>query len=406
MNKIEIPDGWRKVRLNEEVAFERGIEPGSQSYNTDENGRPFIRVSDLTKRGNGVYADIQTDKICNEHDILLSLDGTPGIVVRRIKGIFSSGIRKVTSMNEKSISNNYIFYLLQSSRIQNTIKAHTTGATILHAGKSIEFMEAEIPQTLEEQQKIAAILTTIDKNIEKKDKIITKCEIVKKGLMQALLTKGLPGKHKKFKKTEIGDIPEGWEVKKLGELFILKSGSTPYRKVKKYYEDGIIPWVKTLDLNNDQISQTEEYISDIALRKTSCSINPPGSVLIAMYGGFNQIGRTGVLKIEATTNQAITALLPNPQMDSFFVNYCLMRLRPKWKRMATSSRKDPNITKKDISNFMIPIPQLDEQKEIVTILDNITKRIKCETVERSQIIALKKALLQKLLTGQIRVKVD
>ena len=163
-------------------------------------------------------------------------------------------------------------------------------------------------------------------------------------------------------KSKFKNLPSGWKVVRLGDVFDIQSGSTPSRQNFYYWENTSIYWVKTTDLNNNFISDTEEKISEIGLKESSCKVYPKNTILIAMYGGFNQIGRTGILQIEATTNQAISALLPSTKANSLFVNNILICYRNKWKNIAISSRKDPNITKRDIENFKIPLPPLDEQK--------------------------------------------
>ncbi|PNZ48674.1 restriction endonuclease subunit S, partial [Staphylococcus intermedius] len=145
-----------------------------------------------------------------------------------------------------------------------------------------------------------------------------------------------------------------WEEKKIKQLFKVVSGSTPLRSNSNYYENGNVPWVKTTDLNNTIITQTSEKVTEEAVQKLKLKLLPKNTLLIAMYGGFNQIGRTGVLKIQATTNQAISALLEMGDTNSkFFQAYLNFNVK-KWHRVAASSRKDPNITKKDIENFKIP----------------------------------------------------
>ena len=88
-----------------------------------------------------------------------------------------------------------------------------------------------------------------------------------------------------------------------------------------------------------------------------------------MYGGFNQIGRTGVLEIEATHNQAMTALLPTPRVSPYFLNAILVTGKDHWKTVANSTRKDPNITKTDVLNFQLPLPPLATQQAIVAEIE-------------------------------------
>ena len=160
-----------------------------------------------------------------------------------------------------------------------------------------------------------------------------------------------------------------WPLVPLNELFSTKSGKTPSRDKPAYFSNGHIPWVKTLDLNDGPILSTDECVTDIALAETHLGILPKGTVLIAMYGGLNQIGRTGVLEIEAVHNQAMTALLPTPKVEPYYLNAVFVSFRDYWKTVANSTRKDPNITKSDVVNFRLPLPDLETQRAIVAEIE-------------------------------------
>ena len=157
---------------------------------------------------------------------------------------------------------------------------------------------------------------------------------------------------------------------KLGQIAEIKSGSTPLRtEYERYFKDGTIPWVKTMDLNNGFICSTNESITLAAISETSCKIFPAGTILVAMYGGFNQIGRTGLLKIDSAVNQAISAI--NLNKDIALPEYVLQFLNARvsyWKKFAASSRKDPNITRNDVCDFPIILPPIEEQRKIAEIL--------------------------------------
>lgn len=207
---------------------------------------------------------------------------------------------------------------------------------------------------------------------------------------------------KGYKMTELGQIPQEWEVKKIKELYNVSTGSTPLRKkYDEYFSNGNIPWVKTLDLNDSYIFNTDEKITELALKETSCKLQKEGTVLIAMYGGFNQIGRTGILKINAATNQAICSLQPNKNIVPDFINYYLIANRERWKEVAASTRKDPNITKTNVENFTLIIPPKNVQQKIAKVLSTIDEQIEIneKLIEKTQ--ELKKGLMQRLLTKGI-----
>jgi restriction endonuclease S subunit len=165
-------------------------------------------------------------------------------------------------------------------------------------------------------------------------------------------------------------LPEGWRESTLAQIGTIKSGSTPERaKHERYFVGGRWPWVKTMDLTNDVVECTDEQITDDALSESSCRLFPEGTVLVAMYGGYRQIGRTGVLKQKSAVNQAISAIeLDRRQADPMYVLHWLNGHVGRWRNYAASSRKDPNITRDDVCAFPICLPSLDEQVRVARIL--------------------------------------
>jgi type I restriction enzyme, S subunit len=208
-----------------------------------------------------------------------------------------------------------------------------------------------------------------------------------------------------YKRTEVGVIPEDWETSLISDIALTSSGTTPARaSADRYFKNGSIPWVKTLDLNNAEIIKTEERVTKIALTETSLKLFPTGTVLVAMYGGYVQIGRTGLLRMPATVNQAITAIIPeNKKLHSVYLLYVLNYRVNYWKLVASSSRKDPNITGNDVKAFPIAMPSASEQQSIATALSDVDALInglsKLITKKRD----IKQATMQQLLTGKTRL---
>ena len=207
-----------------------------------------------------------------------------------------------------------------------------------------------------------------------------------------------------YKPSPLGIIPEDWEVKRLGDIAEITSGTTPSRDNRSFYSNGTIPWVKTTDLNNGVLNKTEELVTEAAIEQTSLKVLPTGTVLVAMYGGFNQIGRTALLGMDATINQALSALVCK---QGVFNSYVLAWLNCKvgdWKRLAASSRKDPNITGKDVERFPILVPKMEEQQRIVSVLSLWDTAIAKQTALIEQLTLRKRGLMQQLLTGKKRLK--
>ena len=145
----KIPEGWKVDHITNFVNFERGVEPGSNNYEkicTKEN-IPFIRVGDLGNRSSEIFIkrSLTKDKILNKGDIVISMDGTPGIVKIGLFGCYSSGIRKLVIKNEL-MKRSFLYFLMKSEHIQSIIKTHSKGTTILHASESIENMHFVLPE--------------------------------------------------------------------------------------------------------------------------------------------------------------------------------------------------------------------------------------------------------------------
>src|SRR3990167_11017663 len=129
-------------------------------------------------------------------------------------------------------------------------------------------------------------------------------------------------KKSKFKQTEIGEIPEDWEVKNINNICSkITSGGTPSRNKKEYWKEGKIPWLKTQELNDGRIYNSEEKITKLGLDNSSAKILPINTVLMAMYGAT--VGKLGILKIEATTNQAVCAITPHKNVLNEYIYWYL-----------------------------------------------------------------------------------
>ncbi|WP_270672173.1 restriction endonuclease subunit S [Aeromonas sp. QDB17] len=221
-------------------------------------------------------------------------------------------------------------------------------------------------------------------------------------MMQDAAGKAIPAG---YKQTEVGVIPEDWGVSSLKDVAFFGGGTTPSRsQYDLFYKDGHHPWVKTLDLNNGPIFETDEYVTDAALTNTSLRKHKAGSVLVAMYGGFNQIGRTGLLRTDAAINQALLAIIPDG--SKLYSGFLLSQLNyhvDYWKLVASSSRKDPNITSTDIKNYELPLPSVKEQTAIANVLSDSDALIDAleQLIAKKQ--AIKSATMQQLLTGRTRL---
>lgn len=153
----------------------------------------------------------------------------------------------------------------------------------------------------------------------------------------------------------------GWEVKKLGEVCSVGTGSTPNRKNKDFYENGIYPWVKSTEVCNLPIYSVEEYITQEALDKTNCTLYPQNTILMAMYGQGKTRGQIGLLKIEACTNQAVAAIVPTKEVvDENYICLHLMLMYEHIRNMARGGNQ-ANLNLSIVKSIQIILPPLPLQ---------------------------------------------
>lgn len=166
---------------------------------------------------------------------------------------------------------------------------------------------------------------------------------------------------------EENKIPEGWEIRKLGEVCRTTSGGTPNRSQPKYY-NGNIPWVKSGELNKGVILHTEEKITAEAIKNSSAKIFPKGTLLIALYGAT--IGKLAFLGVEAATNQAVCGIYENENIDSKYLFHFLFYSRPKLVKQSIGGAQ-PNISQGILKELEIPLPPLPEQLAIVSKIEEL-----------------------------------
>jgi len=159
-----------------------------------------------------------------------------------------------------------------------------------------------------------------------------------------------------------------WPLVPISELCTTGTGGTPSRdRLDRYFKGGTIPWVKSGELRENTIYETEEHVTDLALQESNVRMVPAGALLLAMYGAT--VGRLGILGVAATTNQAICHILPDPQR--VVTRYLFYAIRSQVETLVARGvgGAQPNISQGIVKTLRIPLPSLTEQRRIATILD-------------------------------------
>lgn len=347
----------------------KGTTPSSVGLSFSTAGVPFLKGEDVLGREinfsvANTFINEASHQVLNRSaleygDVLITIAGTIG----RTGFIAEKG--RVANCNQavafarpdlKKIDPEWLCYLLQSPSFQSKFAEFVAGGAIPNVNLQ-QIRSLEIPCIgVDQQRQIAARLKAQ----------LAEMEIARQAaqvqlrdaalLRQRLLRQAFDA---------LADVPH----KVLGEWATTTSGSTPSRGDKRYWSPAEIPWVKTGEVAFAPITRTEEAISRLALAECSLTLLPPQTVLIAMYGQGKTRGQSAILEIEATTNQACFAILPNDTWDADFLHHWLMASYDDLRTLSDGrGGNQANLNGGLLNALEIPSPKIDDQKRIVARL--------------------------------------
>lgn len=419
----EIPEEWgvRKLKYICTKYAEYGLNISSDNYQTE--GIRFIRTTDIDDYGNlqnrGIYLNKSLCKgyTLNCGDLLISRSGTIGRTFlfnsKKNGEATYAGYLVRFSINKNKAMPKYVFYFTKTNSFFGWLEIQSIETTIENVnGQKYANLLLTIPP-LPDQIVIANFLDSktskIDALIEKDKKLIELLKEKRTALINHAVTKGLDlnAKLKDSGIDWIGEIPEGWEVRKVSKGFdIIGSGTTPKSQEEIYYDKGNISWVITGDLNDGLLKETSKKITEEAIKDYNMlKMYPKNSLIIAMYGAT--IGKIALLNIEACTNQACCVLAKSKIFETKYVFYWFIANKNNIISYSYGGGQ-PNISQDVIKTLKIPIPPKLEQKAIVEHLDKATRKID-KTIQRiEQKIKLleeyKKSLIHHVVTGKMDVR--
>lgn len=189
---------------------------------------------------------------------------------------------------------------------------------------------------------------------------------------------------KKYKKKRI--TPKGWKEITLADVFITSSGATPLSTETSYYENGTIPWINSGELASPYIYATKNFISQAGFDNSSTEMYPIDTVLVAMYGAT--AGKASLLKMEACTNQAICAILPNKDYSSTFLKYSIDSLYDHLVSLSSGSARD-NLSQAELKKLKLIMPHTkSEQNKLIYILTSIDHKIELNRAINQNLLPL------------------
>jgi type I restriction enzyme S subunit len=397
---MSYPLNWKKVRFGELAnrKSERVNNPKESEYDRYV-GLEHLDSGELVVKRWGSTKEVSSSmQLFNKNDILFARRNT---YLRRISVALFDGVCSGDIIVIEPILNHivegFLPILMQFEEFENKVVAWSAGAFSkrIKWDQLIDF-EIWIPSK-EEQQKIVEVIWKIHNNQEKTEKLIQITEKLKKGLLEELLTKGIG--HKKYKKTELGNVPEEWSIYKIGDVSDAYAGGTPSRSKPEYF-NGKIPWIKSTELNSELILETEENITEEGFKNSSAKWIPENSILVAMYGAT--VGQIAINRIKATSNQAVLALVPTEKLSYEYLYYFL-KARKEQLIGLTQGSGQPNLSKELIISIKFSLPPLKEQLfhvEKINAIYSFINKLKND-IETSAI--LRKKLINSFLSGELLI---
>jgi type I restriction enzyme S subunit len=370
-------------------------------------------ISDTRTKITKMGLDSCSAKLWPAETIILSTGATIGEVgLAQIPLATKQGIHGLVCKTE--IDSKFLFYKIQTLR--DYLKANAQGSTIREVrAPFLKTIDIEFPCSKPEQSKIAEVLSTVDRAIEQTEGVIAKQQRIKTGLMQDLLTRGIDEHGNlrseeihEFKDSPIGRIPVDWDMQALGELSQISSGITlgkthagsntielPYLRVANVQDSFLdLSDVRTIRVPTSYVEKYQLHVGDVLMNEG---------------GDFDKLGRGAVwhgeIDICLHQNHVFKVRPKEGKLSSNFL--ANVSASPYGKAFfVLASKQSTNlasINSTQLKGFLVPLPSYREQIEIEKIISGNEETIKIYQAELNKFLYFKRALMQDLLTGKVRV---
>ena len=405
---------WKEVTLGDLCEISSSKRIFAKEYQSD--GVPFYRGKEIIakQKGNAIsnelfisrnrYEEIKARYgVPQQRELLLTSVGTLGVpyVINEEDFYFKDG-NLTWFRHFNGLDVEYLYYWFLSPYGKNEINTKAIGSTQKALTiDSLSKFDIKIPANLDDQRRIASILSSLDRKIELNNKINADLEEMAQAIFMNWFVDFEPFKDGKFVDSELGMIPEGWKVGRLDEVADVVGGSTPSKAKPEYYTQKGIAWLTPKDLSNHPAvysSRGEIDITQEGYNSTSTKLMPKGTVLFTSRA---PIGYISIAQNDICTNQGFKSVVPKKAGTCFL--YCFLKyVTPEIENKSTGS------TFKEASGALMKSLQviMPEQKvfeEFEAIVSPLFTRIESLEQESSRLSLLRDTLLPRLMSGELEV---
>ena len=387
---------WTREKFKGLVKINQGLQiPISERYTEEVDNSYFYITNEFLKaKSDKKYYIKNPNKsvLCDVDDILMTRTGNTGMVVTNVKGAFHNNFFKIAYPS--TIDKDFLFYFLNLTNTQNTIKRLAGTSTIPDLNHS-DFYRIDFPiTTLPEQQKIASFLSAVDEKLQQLTKKKDLLEKYKKGVMQKIFSQEL-----RFKDDNGNNYPD-WEEKKLGEVDIYISDGNYgelYPKASEMKQSGI-PFVRANNIKNLRLVWNDMRYIDAELHSVLTSGHlKTDDILVTTRGDIGMVAIVSEDFNGANINAQICLLRVGQELNAYFLLQFLGSVNGKkqFKQLQTGSALK-QLPKGNLRKIKLKKPFLEEQQKIANFLSSLDSKIDSVSIQIKNTKAFKKGLLQQM----------
>lgn len=385
---------------------------GASAVDYSDELYTYLRITDINDDGTLNKNDLKSvedgdakNYLLNENDVVFARTGNStgkAYYYDKMDGeLVYAGFLIKFSLDPSKINPKFMKYYVLSEEYKGWVNSMCTGSTRPNINaKMYGNMELILPPR-EQQNFLVNILDKIDKKIEINKRINKNLQDLAKAIYRYHFIDYKPyALDGLMKDSSLGLIPKDWSVQSIEEFVDdMKNGGTPKRGKPDYWDNGTVPWLKTGEINNNIIIKSEEHITESGLKNSSAKLLPINSIIMALYGK-GTAARIGLLKLEATTNQACCAMICNDFNKTLFLYLFLLFNQKEIENLASGSVQQ-NLSKDLIANLELVVPPIEIIEELP--FKEIYDKIANNYFEIEYLTNLRDTLLPKLMSGEIDV---
>lgn len=381
---------------------------GYPSIRTSNIGRGRLKLDGVYRVSEETYRKWTRRAVPREGDIILAREAPVGNAAIIPKGLrVCLGQRTVLIRPDRGrVDPDYLTYLLLTDEVQGRFHGLTAGATVPHLNVG-DIREFELPTLppLSVQVRVGRRVADIDDLIENNTRRIEILEEMAHAIYREWFVNfRFPGHEDvEMVESELGPVPEGWEVRSIGEELVTLGGGTPSTKKDEYWVAGDITWFTPSDLTAADrmfISQSSRTINDLGLQKSSAKLFPPYSVMMTSRA---TVGVVSINTTEACTNQGFITVIPNDRVSAYQIYFWIKQSLPEILNLA-SGATFKEINKTNFRSLFIPIPPLEVSGNFESLIGPIGQLTQNLQQQVSLLRETRDLLLPKLVSGEISVE--